>query len=185
MEHSKAEQVLRRIEGSRRRWYLPIIGREKGTVLADVVRRFKPKRILEVGTLVGYSAILMGREMADDAELITIEIDEDEAESARENIREAGLGASIRVLVGDALELIPTVNGEIDMVFLDAAKHEYLNYLMLVEDRLHTGSVVVADNVGSFHRSMGGYLDYVRNSGKYDSEHKLVGWDGVEISVKL
>ncbi|UCD45949.1 MAG: class I SAM-dependent methyltransferase [Candidatus Bathyarchaeota archaeon] len=185
MEKSRAEQVLRNIEGSRRRWYLPILGREKGRILVDVVRRFKPRRILEVGTLVGYSAILMGMELDDGAELITIEIDEDEAESARENIREARLRARIRVLVGDALELIPTVDGEIDMVFLDAAKHEYLKYLMLVEERLHAGSVVVADNVGSFHRSMGVYLDYVRNSGKYDSEHIPVGWDGIEISVKL
>jgi predicted O-methyltransferase YrrM len=68
---------------------------------------------------------------------------------------------------------------------LDAAKHQYLDYLRLVEDKLHSGSVVVADNVSFMSRSMKGYLDHVRSSGKYESELHQSGGDGIEISVKL
>jgi predicted O-methyltransferase YrrM len=185
MEPGSAEEVLRRIEGSKRRWYLPIISGERARVLVDVVRRFRPKRILEVGTFVGYSAILMGRELGPDAEIITIEIDEDEARMARENIRDAGIEPRVEVLTGDALELIPLLDGEFDMVFLDADKWEYINYLRLVEGKLHSGSVVVADNAGSFSRSMRDYLDHVRESGLYESRFHPGRWDGVEVSVKL
>ncbi len=184
MDSGSAEEVLRRIRSSTRRRYLPIVSGERARVLVDIVRRLKPKRILEVGTFVGYSTILMGKELGGDSEIVTIEIDGDEAEAARENIRSSGIKPKVTVLNGDALELIPGIEGEFDMVFLDAQKWEYLEYLKLVEDRLHPGSVVVADNAGSFSHAMRDYLDYVRNSGSYDSEFIKCGWDGVEISVK-
>lgn len=71
------------------------------------------------------------------------------------------------------------------MVFLDADKWEYINYLRLVEGKLHSGSVVVADNARSFSRSMRDYLDHVRDSGLYESRFHPGRWDGVEVSVKL
>ncbi len=184
MESDQAEKVLRKIEGSRRRWYLPIVGRKRGAELARIVRRVKPQRILEIGTFVGYSAIMMGKELEEGAEIVTIEIDPDEAEMAKENISMAELNINVRVLKGDALEHISTVEGGIDMVFLDADKSEYREYLRLVEPKLHQGSVVVADNAGSFSRSMWGYLEYVRNSGRYESEYIACGLDGLEVSVK-
>jgi predicted O-methyltransferase YrrM len=138
-----------------------------------------------VGTLVGYSSILMGRELDEGSEIVTIEYDRDEAEQARENIARAELSARVEVLVGDAMEIIPTLEGTFDMIFLDAAKHQYLGYLQLVEDRLRSGGVVVADNVGFMSRSMRGYLDYMRDSGKYESEFHRSNGDGIEISVKL
>jgi predicted O-methyltransferase YrrM len=185
MEKSKTDEVLKEIEGSAYRRYLPIIGPRRGRVLIEAVRKHKPKRILEVGTLVGYSSILMGRELDEGAEIITIEYDRDEAEQARANIARAELPCKIEVLVGDALEVIPTLEGSFDMVFLDAAKHQYLGYLQLVENRLRSGGVVVADNVGFMSSSMRGYLDYVRDSGKYESEFHRSNGDGIEISVKL
>ena len=184
MESDQAEKVLRKIEGSRRRGYLPIVGRKRGEELAHIIRKVKPQRILEVGTFVGYSTIMMGKELGEGSEIVTIEIDPDEAEMAKENIIMAELKVNVRVLTGDAMELIPTVEGEIDMVFLDADKSEYLEYLKLVEPRLHKESVVVADNAGSFTRSMEGYLEYVRDSGRYESEYIDCGWDGLEVSVK-
>ncbi|EMR73045.1 putative O-methyltransferase [Thaumarchaeota archaeon SCGC AB-539-E09] len=184
MESDQAEKVLRKIEGSRRRGYLPIVGRKRGEELAHIIRKVKPQRILEVGTFVGYSTIMMGKELGEGSEIVTIEIDPDEAEMAKENIIMAELKVNVRVLTGDAIELIPTVEGEIDMVFLDADKSEYLEYLKLVEPRLHKESVVVADNAGSFTRSMEGYLEYVRDSGRYESEYIDCGWDGLEVSVK-
>ena len=180
-----AEEVLRRIEGSRGRWYLPIISGERARVLVDVVRRFRPKRVLEVGTFVGYSAILMGRELGPDSEIVTIEIDGDEAERARENIRDSGIEPRVTVLTGNALELIPQLEGGFDMVFLDADKGEYFEYLRLVEGKLRSGSVVVADNVRSSSYSMRDYLDHVRNSGLYESRFIRAGWDGIEVSVRL
>jgi predicted O-methyltransferase YrrM len=185
MARSKADEVLGEIERSAHGRYLPIIGLSRGRVLVEAVRRFRPRRILEVGTLVGYSTILMGRELGEGSELVTIEYDRDEAEQARSNIARAELAAKVEVLVGDALEIIPTLEGSFDMVFLDAAKHQYLEYLQLVGDKLRSGGVVVADNVGFMSRSMRGYLDHVRDSGKYVSELHRSGGDGIEISVKL
>jgi predicted O-methyltransferase YrrM len=185
MRSGLAEQVLRRIENSCRRWYLPIVGPERGRILADMVRRHRPKRILEVGTFIGYSAILMARELEEGSTITSIEIDPEEAEEAKANIRAAGLDERVKVFVGDALDVIPKIEGRFDMVFLDAEKSKYLNYLKLVEDRLPRGSVIVADNARSLAHSMRDYLEYVRNSGKYDSTLMHGGWDGLEVSIKL
>lgn len=185
MVSSKADEVLRHIEKIAERRYLPIIGRDRGRILVDLIRRFKPKRILEVGTFIGYSTILMGKELEGDSEIITIEIDEKEAEMARENIRNSGIKPMVSVLTGDALKVIPMLEGRFDMVFLDAAKSQYLDYLRLIEDRLREGGVVVADNARFFSYSMRNYLDYVRDSGKYDSQFMSGKWDGIEVSVKI
>ena len=179
---SKADSVLRSIERNAWRGYFPIIGLEKGKILADVISKVNPKRILEIGTLIGYSAIVMAKELGADAEIITIEIDEDEAEQARENISEAEVKPSIKILVGDALEIIPTLNGIFDVVFIDAEKNEYLEYLKLVEPKTSIGSVIVADNTNINTYSMRKYLDYVRNSGRYNS--KVEHWGAMEVSVK-
>jgi len=179
---SKADRVLRSIERSVWRGYFPIVGPEKGKILTDVIHETKPKRILEIGTLIGYSAIVMAKELGADAEIITIEIDEDEAEQARENISEAEVKPSIKILVGDALEIIPTLNGIFDVVFIDAEKNEYLEYLKLVEPKTSIGSVIVADNTNINTYSMRKYLDYVRNSGRYNS--KVEHWGAMEVSVK-
>jgi len=178
MVSSKADEVLRHIEEMAEREYLPIIGFEKGQILINTIHRVKPKRILEVGALVGFSTILMGKELGSDAEVVTIEIDEDEARIAEENIRKASVKPRIRVVIGNALEVIPKLDGEFDMVFLDATKNEYLDYLRLVEDKLVKGAVVIADNAGIFAYSMRDYLDYVRKSGKYMSKFISMGWDG-------
>jgi len=185
MDSESAERVLRRIEKASRSRYLPIIGPDRGRILVDLVRKFKPRRILEVGTFVGYSTILMGRELQAGSEIITIEIDEDEAELAKKNIREAELNPRVEVLTGDAMEIIPTIEGEFDMAFLDADKGEYFDYLRLIEGKLHRGSLVVADNVGSYSHSVKAYLEHVRRSGLYDSQFIQGDWDGVEVSIKL
>jgi predicted O-methyltransferase YrrM len=182
---SKADKVLKEIESMTNRKFLPIVGPDKGRVLARVIHEVKPKRVLEVGTLIGYSAILMAKELESDAHLITIEIHANEAELARANIKRAEVSPSIEVIVGDAIEVIPKLAGKFDMVFIDAEKTEYLDYLRLVERKLHRGSVVVADNAGIFADQMKDYLDYVRSSGRYRSEYVSFGEDGVEVSVKL
>jgi predicted O-methyltransferase YrrM len=185
MVSTRASGVLRRIERMAERRYLPIMGPERGRVLADLVRKLKPRRILEIGTLVGYSTILMGKELSNDAEIVTIEFDQSEAEMAKDNIHDAEIRPAVKVLVGEASEVIPRLDGRFDMVFLDEAKWEYLDHLTLVEGKLNKGSVVVADNAGAYAYSMRDYLEYVRNSGRYESRFIRVGRDGLEVSTKL
>ena len=185
MVSSKADEVLRYIERLAQRRYLPIIGSERGRILVELIRRIKPKRILEVGTLVGYSTILMGKELEGDGQIVTIEIDEDEAEMAKENIRRAEIRPRTTTLIGNALELTAKLDGKFDLVFLDAAKSEYLSYLKNVESKLHKGSIILADNAGMYSYSMRSYLDYVRKSGKYESKFIPANGDGIEVSTKL
>jgi predicted O-methyltransferase YrrM len=181
----EAEKVLKEIERMTRNQFLPIVGPRKGQVLVETIRRTKPKRVLEVGTLIGYSATLMGKELGKEAHLVTVEIHADEAKLARENIKKAKIPAKTDVIVGDAIEVIPKLKGKFDMVFIDANKSEYREYLRLVEDKLHKGSVIIADNAGIFADEMRDYLDYVRSSGKYSSQYVPMGDDGLEVSVKL
>ncbi|MEM1582357.1 MAG: class I SAM-dependent methyltransferase [Candidatus Bathyarchaeia archaeon] len=178
---SKAERVLGEIESIARRRFLPILGSAKGQILVQLIREIRPKRVLEIGTLIGYSAILMGKELESGAQLITIEINPYAAKIAMDNIKRAEIPPAIEVLVGDALEIIPRLKGKFDLVFIDAEKIEYLDYIQLVEDKLHKGSVVVADNA----EHAPDYLDYVRYSGKYASKYVPASAGGVEVSVKL
>jgi predicted O-methyltransferase YrrM len=181
---SQAERILRKIEKRSQTQFLPIIGPEKGEILARVVRETKPKRVLEVGTLIGYSAILIGRELDADAQMITIEIHRDQAKTAEENIRLAGISAKVDVLVGDAIKVIPRLKGPLDLVFIDAEKTEYYQYLKLVENKLHIESVIVADNAGILADQMRDYLNYLRTSPKYRSKYLQVREDGLEISTR-
>jgi predicted O-methyltransferase YrrM len=181
---SKADRILRDIEKMTEKSFLPIVGPRKGKVLAEIIRRIKPKRILEIGTLIGYSTILMGKELGSDAHIITVEIHSNEAAMAKENIRKAQIKPKMDVLVGDAIEILPRLEGEFDMVFIDADKREYIDYLKLVGDKLHKGSVLVADNAGIFADEMRDYLDHVRHSEKYASRYVPVGKDGLEVSVR-
>jgi predicted O-methyltransferase YrrM len=182
---SSADEVLRLIEKASEKSFLPIIGPHKGKFLAEEVRKVRPRHVLEVGTLIGYSAILMGKELTAGAEIVTIEIHPDEAELAGKNILRANISPKIKIIAADALQVIPTLKGQFDFVFIDAEKNEYFQYLKLAENKLKKDTVVFADNAGIFAEQMADYLEYVRNSGNYKSRYIQVGGDGVEISVKL
>jgi len=174
---------------------LPIIGPERGEILDEMLVKHRPSTILEVGTLVGYSAIRMGRHLKKGQKITCVELSEEMARTARSNFDKAGLSDRIEVIVGDAKKVLPSLKGSFDMVFLDAEKVEYLTYLKSVERMLHKGSVVVADNVRSHAAKVTDYLEYVRNSGKYKSAYRdfPIGYnvatgnegDAVEVSIKL
>ncbi len=119
---NKAEIILQEIEEKANSEFLPIVGPEKGRVLSAEVRKARPKRVLEVGTLIGYSAILMGRELDENAQIITIEVHAKEAKTAEENIRKAGIPPKVEVITGNALQVIPELEGYFDFVFIDAEK---------------------------------------------------------------
>ena len=188
----KPEEVMKSIEAVAPKQGLPIIGPVRGAILDDVIEEHPPKRILEVGTLVGYSAIRMGRHLTKGQKLTCVEVSEKMADVARANIKDAGLSDRIEVVVGDAKKVLSTLRGDFDMVFLDAAKDEYLTYLKSCEHLLHSGSVVMADNVKSHAKEVSPYLKYVRGSGKYRSEYResppsngIDQADAVEVSVRL
>ncbi len=180
----KVLDVLSEIEEIAKKDSLPSIGPIKGEIIEDIIKKYKPKRILEIGTLHGYSAILMGNFLLDknndsndnttkEIIITCLEIDKNLVNIAKKNIEKAGLSDRIEVITGDALKIIPTLNNyyRFDLVFIDAIKNHYLRYLKLVEDNnlLNKKSVVVADNVLIYEKEMKDYLDYVRYSGRYNS----------------
>ena len=115
----------------------------------------------------------MANLLSEDGKLITIEIDKDLVDIARKNIDKAGLSHKIEVICGNTLELVPTLTGyKFDLIFLDAAKNEYLHYLRLLEEKnlMRKDSVVIADNVILYENEMKDYLGYVRSSGRYKSQ---------------
>jgi caffeoyl-CoA O-methyltransferase len=161
------------------------VGPEKGRLLVEEIIKAQPKRVLEVGTLIGYSAILMGKELDKNAKIIAIEIHPEEAEIAKDNMRKAEIYPKIEVLTGDAIQILPHLNEIFDFAFINAEKTEYFEYLKLIEDKIHKGTVIVADNAGIFANQISDYLSYVRRSGKYRSKYAPMGVDGLEITVKL
>jgi predicted O-methyltransferase YrrM len=121
----------------------------QGKLLQLLVRLVGAKRILEFGTLGGYSAILMARALPADGRLITLEAKPEYAEVARQSVERAGVGDRVEVRVGPALEALPTLEdaGPFDLVFIDADKVNTPNYFNWALDRTRAGGLIVADNV--------------------------------------
>jgi predicted O-methyltransferase YrrM len=174
--------------------FIPSIGPIKGKIITGIIQKYKPRNILEIGTLYGYSAILMADTLKGaDEKVVTIEIDKSIAGIARKNIADASLLNKIDVIVGNALDEIPGLNSKFDLLFLDAAKNEYLKYLELAQKNdLKRGTIVVADNVEISKNEMQDYLEYVRNSTIYESKmiETTVEFtpnvkDALEVSIKV
>jgi predicted O-methyltransferase YrrM len=164
-------------------WHIPVVGRAKGRVLRRLLDRHRPTRAIELGSLLGYSAILIAGSMPPRARLTCVEANPFLADLVRANVAEAGLGRRVKVIAGDALRVIPLLPGRFDFAFVDAAKDDYLDYLRQLEPKLVPGAVVVADNTGHFRRDVALYLEYVRTSGRYDSRRYDFGDDAMEVSI--
>ena len=148
-----ADPVLRDVLSSTERAGMPPIqvSPSQGKLLYLLARFGRARRILELGTLAGYSTIWMARALPPDGRLITLESDPAHAEVARSNLDRAGLAGRVEVMVGPALRTLPQLlsRGEqpFDLVFLDADKTNYAAYLQLVLPLTRPGSLIVADNV--------------------------------------
>jgi predicted O-methyltransferase YrrM len=196
---NKAIDILNSLDEIGKKQFIPSIGPVKGKIIADIIREYKPKKILEIGSLYGYSAILMASVMSsddgdDDIKVVTIEINKNNGSIAKGNIKDAELLNKIELITGDALEVIPKLGYKFDLLFLDAAKDQYLQYLKLSEEIniIKNDAIIIADNVGISKNEMMDYLEYVRNSGKYKSktiettlEFSKDVRDAIEVSIRV
>jgi caffeoyl-CoA O-methyltransferase len=122
-------------------------GRYQGNLLAMLVKISGAAKILEIGTFAGYSAICMARALPQNGKLFTIEINDEINWLSQKYFDRAGLQSKIEALTGDAIDIIPRLNQEFDLVFIDGDKREYSTYYDLVFPLLKTGGLIIADNV--------------------------------------
>ncbi len=122
-------------------------GHFQGRLLSLISRLVRPRNILEIGTFTGYSALCLAEGLQEGGRLYTLEADEELEARIRRNIESAGKSGCIELIIGQALDIIPTLNINFDLVFIDADKLNYLNYYKLVIDKLNIGGVILSDNV--------------------------------------
>lgn len=181
--------------------YVPIIRQETEQLLKVLLRMKQPKRILEVGTAVGYSALVMAANMPADTTITTIEKYEKRIPIARENFRRAGGEDRITLLEGDAMEILRGLDGSYDFIFMDAAKGQYLNFLPEIMRLLSVGGVLISDNVlqdgdiiesrfmvtrrnRTIHGRMREYLYTLTHHKELETAVVPIG-DGITISTRL
>ena len=126
---------------------VPIIRKEMGNLLKVLLQLVQPERILEVGTAVGYSSILMSENMPENCKITTIENYDKRIPVAKNNFKRAGKEDVITLIEGDALEVLKTLEGPYDFIFMDSAKGQYINYLPDVKRVLRKGGLLISDNI--------------------------------------
>lgn len=122
-------------------------GHLQGRVLSMFSHMIRPKRVLEVGTYSGYSALCMAEGLAEGGEIHTIDINDELEDIIRQFLEKSGLSDRVHLHFGNALDVIPQIEGTFDLVFIDADKTNYSNYYDLVIDRVPSGGYIIADNV--------------------------------------
>ena len=127
--------------------HIPIIMDDTLEVIGKILTETKPKRILEIGAAVGYSAMCFSEYLQEGGSIDTIERDEERIEEAKVNFVKVGVQDIIHLYEGDAVEILPTLNGKYDVVFIDAAKGKYPFFLEQALRMLNEGGVIIADNV--------------------------------------
>ena len=179
----RAQQMLRLMDRAVSKWHIPVIGKEKGRVIKRLLAKHAPTRGIEVGSLFGYSAILLAANMPRGGHLTCVENNAYLARFCQSNAEHAGLKGRIRVVVGDALRVLPFLRGPVDFMLLDAEKEDYLDYLKAVESRLVKGALIIADNTGIYRRDVRPYISPVRGGPPYTSREYDFGFDCMEVSV--
>lgn len=194
-------EIIETIEQEALETYVPIIRKETQSFLKVLLLMKKPMKILEVGTAVGFSAILMSEYMPEGAHITTIEKYEKRIPIARENFKRAGKDSCITLIEGDALEVMQSLEESYDMIFMDAAKGQYIHYMPEVMRLLKTGGTLVSDNVmqdgniiesrfaverrdRTIHSRMREYLYELKHHEELLTSIIPLG-DGVAVSVKL
>jgi predicted O-methyltransferase YrrM len=122
-------------------------GHLQGRVLSMLSHMIHPEKILEIGTYTGYSALCMAEGLKENGELITIDVNEELAGRVKAYFQSSEFSNKIKIKIGKALEIMPTLNKSWDMVFIDADKSNYLNYYKLCIDQVRSGGYILVDNV--------------------------------------
>ncbi len=178
---------------------VPIVRKDMQAYLKFMMYQCKPTKILEVGTAVGFSALLMS-EYAPEAHITTIENYEKRIPIARQNFEKNGKTDRITLLEGDAMEILPTLEGTFDFIFMDAAKGQYINFLPQILRLMPVGGILVSDNVlqdgeiieskyavvrrdRTIHTRMRDYLYELKHNDELTTVILPVG-DGITVSVK-
>ncbi len=192
---------LDELEKEAKRDYVPIIRKDMQNLLRFLLRLKRPVNILEVGTAIGFSALLMAEATDENCHITTIENYEKRIPIARENFKRGGKEERITLLEGDAAEILKTLDGSYDFIFMDAAKGQYLNFLPDMMRLLAEDGMLVSDNVlqdgdlmesryavtrrnRTIHSRMRDYLYELKNNPELETVILPVG-DGVTVSIKL
>ena len=149
--HSEDEPLVLK-ELTRETWLKAInprmlAGHLQGRTLSMISHMIKPKTVLEIGTFTGYSAICLAEGLAQNGKIITIDINEELEYFAKKYFVKAGIETKIEQRIGDAMEFVPSITEELDLVFIDADKTNYANYYEMVLPKLRIGGYIIADNV--------------------------------------
>ena len=151
VEHSQQEpQILKEL--SRETWQKVLnprmlSGAYQGRILSMISKIIQPKNILEIGTYTGYSALCFAEGLAKNGTIFTIDKNEELEELQYKYFQKSTYKDQIQQFVGNALEIIPTINKKFDLVFIDADKSNYVNYFHLVIDKMNSGGIILSDNV--------------------------------------
>jgi predicted O-methyltransferase YrrM len=192
---------LDHLEKEARENYVPIIRREMQSFLKVILAVKQPKKILEVGTAVGFSTLFMSEYGPSDCRITTIENYEKRIPIARANFAKAGKEEQITLLEGDAREILQRLEGSYDFIFMDAAKGQYIHFLPDVLRLLEKGGILISDNVlqdgdiiesryiverrnRTIHRRMRDYLYELKHEERLETAVLPLG-DGVTISTKI
>ena len=179
---------------------VPVIRREMQSFLKTFLLIARPEKILEVGTAVGFSSILMAEYAPKPCHITTVENYEKRVAEAKKNIPASGHGDRISLIEGDAAVILKTLEGPYDMIFMDAAKGQYINFLPEVKRLMRSGSVLISDNVlqdgdiiqsrfvverrdRTIHKRMRDYLYTIKHDEELSTSIVPLG-DGITISVK-
>lgn len=163
------EKVIEDVERQCREERIPMLGPEKAKLLANCVEKAKPSLIVECGTAIGYSGLWILRVLRTlgKGRLITVEIKEANAQRACANFELAGISDLVESRIGDASEILKTIDEPVDFLFLDNNKDGYFSCFKAIEPQLTDTATIVADNVGR-PEQMSDYLEHIRS--QYDSE---------------
>lgn len=192
--------VIEAIEQEALESFVPIIRKETQSFLKVMMLMNRPARVLEVGTAVGFSAILMSEYLPEGSRITTIENYEKRIPIARNNFKRAGKEEQITLIEGDALEVMKTLEGPYDFIFMDAAKGQYIHYMPEEVRLLADGGILMSDNVlqdgdiiesrfaverrnRTIHSRMRDYLYELKHSNVLETSIIPLG-DGVALSIK-
>jgi len=143
------EALFKQMEDFAKANKVPIINENGRKVFIEIIKKYKPQRVLEIGTAIGYSALLTTYYGAENAKIISLELDEERAKQAQDFINQSAYREQIKIILGDAAKNIEKLdkNYKFDMVFIDAAKGQYPDYLQKVLPLLADDGIILADNV--------------------------------------